>query len=290
MRNFFREEVARRDGNASHIVCPCLPDADWSPHFRVPLSKGTSVAPQREDRTRDATAGEPIFRVVLPVQRGCRAVLLADGVNGYWIAQRSDVGSTHLGVENTRRRTPRRESILNDCIRSCCEETLGQGLRLRQQRPGPKGSHESRIGELPYVLSWHDIEDGKTVNKRRMIQGQAICHAAAAIVPRNAETSKSEACHHSNHVPRHGALRIRFVVARGGWTTALSISAQIGANNAELLRQQRRHPPPHQVGLREAVKQQQRRPSTSPAHEYAGFAGLDLSRLELLQDDSDPTA
>ncbi len=170
LRNFFREEVARRDGNASHIVCPCLPDADWSPHFRVPLSKGTSVAPQREDRTRDATAGEPIFRVVLPVQRGCRAVLLADGVNGYWIAQRSDVGSTHLGVENTRRRTPRRESILNDCIRSCCEETLGQGLRLRQQRPGPKGSHESRIGELPYVLSWHDIEDGKTVNKRRMIQ------------------------------------------------------------------------------------------------------------------------
>ena len=53
------------------------------------------------------------------------------------------------------------------------------------------------------------------------------------------------------------------------------------ANHSEMLGEESRHPPPHQVGLREAVKQQQRRPSTCPAHEYAGFAGPDLGRLEL---------
>src|SRR5256885_12372981 len=115
-----------------------------------------------------------------------------------------------------------------------------------------------------------------------MVKRKTICNAAATIMPGDAEVLESEACHHSDHVPRHRTLRVRLVSGGRSRTAALSIAPQVGANHGEPARQQRRHPPPHQVGLWGTVKKQDQRPGTTPADENAGLTGLDLILRELI--------
>src|SRR5438094_3826804 len=157
---------------------------------------------------------------------------------------------------------------------------------MSQYRPGPEGSHEPRVGQVPGILSWHDIEDRKAINPGRMVKRKTICNATATVMPGDTEVLESEACHHSDHVPRHRTLRVRLVIGCRSRTAALSIAAQVGANHGEAARQQGRHPPPHQVGLWETVKKQDRRPGTTPADENAGFTGLHLSLRELILHES----
>jgi hypothetical protein len=115
-----------------------------------------------------------------------------------------------------------------------------------------------------------------------MVERHAIGDAAAAIVSGDAKPGKSELLHHRDHVARHRPLRIGRVIGGRGRAAALSVAAQIGAYHGKAARQQRRDAAPHQLGLRETMQQQDRRPRSANAHEDAGFTGLDFGGGEVL--------
>ena len=119
--------------------------------------------------------------------------------------------------------------------------------------------------------------------RSRMVQRQAVGHAAAAIVAGDREAREAQPLHHGHHVLRHGALGIGRMVGVDGRAAAAAVAAQIGAHDRELAGEQRRDVAPHQVRLREAVQQEQRRPEARGAHEDGGIACVDLPAHETVE-------
>jgi hypothetical protein len=72
------------------------------------------------------------------------------------------------------------------------------------------------------------------------------------------------------------------MIAGGHRATTAPITAKISADNSEVACKQRRHAAPHQVRLRKAVQQEDRRPGATRAHEDAGLARLNLGRCEVI--------
>ena len=108
-----------------------------------------------------------------------------------------------------------------------------------------------------------------------MIEREPIGDAAAAIVAGEAEMHVAERLHHLDHRVRHGALgvgRMRRVAGRRGGP---AVAGQIRHDQAEMPRQRRRHAVPHDIGLRIAMEQKERRPLPSGAREDASGGGVD---------------
>jgi hypothetical protein len=76
------------------------------------------------------------------------------------------------------------------------------------------------------------------------------------------------------------------MVPGGGRATAQPVAAKVGADYRKGAGEQRRDAAPHQVRLREAVQQEDRRPGPLRAHENAGLTRLDLGRCELIHPDT----
>ena len=72
------------------------------------------------------------------------------------------------------------------------------------------------------------------------------------------------------------------MVGGGGWAAATPVAAKIGADNCKVLGKQRRDAAPHQVCLRKAVQQEDRRPGPVGAHEDARLTRLDLGSREVI--------
>ncbi|WP_352729079.1 hypothetical protein [Mesorhizobium sp. M0276] len=66
-------------------------------------------------------------------------------------------------------------------------------------------------------------------------------------------------------------------------TGTAAIAAQIGADDAEPAGQRGRNVAPHQMRLRKAVQQQQRRPAAGTQREYDGVAGVDFRTLKIIE-------
>jgi hypothetical protein len=115
-----------------------------------------------------------------------------------------------------------------------------------------------------------------------MVEGHAIGDAPATIVSGDREARKSKPLHHGHHVLRHRSLSIRRMAWVGGRATAAPVAAKIGADDSKVAGEQRRDAAPHQVRLREAVQQEDRRPGPAVAHEDAGLIRLDLAGCELI--------
>src|SRR5215207_4376484 len=64
---------------------------------------------------------------------------------------------------------------------------------------------------------------------------------------------------------------------------ALAVATQIGADNGELLAQAHRDVTPHDVGLRETMKQQKRRTTAAPPYEDRRLAGFDDGRRKVAE-------
>jgi hypothetical protein len=120
---FFREKVTGLDGMATNVVCPGLPQSQWSSRFRVPAVEWPSAAPEYEDRTSDAPAGFAIRLVILAIECGSSPVLLADGMDACRIAQSPDVGFSYITTECFGRRAPAAKRIIDDRVRSALGAT-----------------------------------------------------------------------------------------------------------------------------------------------------------------------
>jgi len=138
----------------------------------------------------------------------------------------------------------------------------------------PHVIRQPRISFVPGHFRGHDVEDGKPVDPVRVVESHAIGDATAAIMSDERKARKPKPLHHSHHVLRHGALRIGRMVWRGDRAAALPIAAKISADNGKVVRKQRRDAVPHQVSLRKAVQQENRRAQTQPAHEDTGLVRL----------------
>ena len=198
------------------------------------------------------------------------------------ISQRLHVGGSDLGIERPRPRTPLSERMVDDGVGGRRQHALRKRLGLRQQRPGPEAQREPRIGPLPYGLRRHDVENGEPLDAFWMVERQTIRNPTAAVVSGDREPRESEPLHHAHHVLRHGTLRVWRVVRRGRRTTAAPITAKIRADDREVTREQRRDAAPHQVRLRKAVQQENRRPAASRADEDRCVARVDLGRGEVV--------
>jgi len=92
-----------------------------------------------------------------------------------------------------------------------------------------------------------------------MIEGEPVGDTAAAIVSGDHEALESELPHHGDDIGCHRPLGVRRMVGQRGRATAVAVAAQVGADDREPLGEPRRNVPPHQMRLRKAVQQHQRR-------------------------------
>ena len=115
-----------------------------------------------------------------------------------------------------------------------------------------------------------------------MVERQPIGHTATAIMARNREAVEAKPRHDGRHVLGHCTFRIWRVIRTGGRTGAAPISAKIGADHGEVLCEQRRNVPPHQMRLGKAVQQEKRRTRAGPAYENSRFLRLHIGGLEIL--------
>ncbi len=116
-----------------------------------------------------------------------------------------------------------------------------------------------------------------------MIEREAVGYAAAAVVASDAELGEAQMLHYRHHVLRHGALGVRRMVRSGRRAATTAIAAQVGTDYGEAAGEQRRDVAPHQVRLREAVQQQDRRARAEAAHMDARFGRLHFKRVEILE-------
>src|SRR5215210_1522760 len=115
-----------------------------------------------------------------------------------------------------------------------------------------------------------------------MVKSHAIGDATATIMSSDREMRKSKPLHHGHHVLHHGSLRIWRMVPGGSRAAAAPVAAKIGADDRKVAGKQRRDAAPHQVCLRKAVQQENRRPGPVRAHENAGLIRLDLGGCEVI--------
>src|SRR5215212_5851469 len=115
-----------------------------------------------------------------------------------------------------------------------------------------------------------------------MVKSHAIGDATATIMSSDREARKSKPLHHAHHVLCHRSLRIWRMVPGGGQAAAAPVAAKIGADDRKVAGEQRRDAAPHQVCLRKAVQQEDRRPGPMRARENAGLTRLDLGACEVI--------
>src|SRR4051812_31221444 len=115
-----------------------------------------------------------------------------------------------------------------------------------------------------------------------MIKSHAVGDATATIVSSDRKARESKPLHHGHHVLCHGSLRIWCMVWGGDRTGAAPVAPQISADDRKVVGKQRRDAAPHQVCLRKAVQQEDRRSRSVRAYEDAGLTRLNLSACEVI--------
>src|SRR5919197_2266470 len=93
--SFLGQEMPGPDRAAANLLAPGAPDLQRL----VPVGEGAAVTPQGQDRTGDLPSAT-VGLVVLVIERGGGAVLLADGVDGVGSAELGDVGGADLRRES----------------------------------------------------------------------------------------------------------------------------------------------------------------------------------------------
>jgi hypothetical protein len=118
-----------------------------------------------------------------------------------------------------------------------------------------------------------------------MVEREPVGDAAATVVAGHREPVEAEPRHRRDHVGRHGALGVGRVVRRRGGAAALAVASEVRAHHRVSGCQSWRDAAPHEVGLREAVQQQEGRSAARAAHEDVGLAGRDQCGLEVVEGD-----
>jgi hypothetical protein len=129
----------------------------------------------------------------------------------------------------------------------------------------PRGG-EARVAAVERVGDRHAVHHDQPLDCLGVLHRHAERHVAAAVVAGDGEALVAERAHQLQPVARHRPLRVRLVVGCRRRLRRLPVPAQVGADDGEAGRQQRRHAVPGDVRARVAVEQQQRRAGAAVAH------------------------
>jgi len=123
---------------APDVVRPFAPQGQRAARVGVPFLQPAVCAPQHQDRAADSPPDFAVRRIVVAVDGGGGAILLADGVDAGGIDQRADIGGADLGREDGGRRVPLGQGVVDHRLGRTGQQPFRQRSRLGQQRPWPE--------------------------------------------------------------------------------------------------------------------------------------------------------
>lgn len=144
----------------------------------------------------------------------------------------------------------------------------------------PVGAREGHAGALVHGERGRDVEHREALDRLRVVHGEAVGDAPAAVVAREAETRVAQRGHRGHEVLRHLALRVRGVPFVRRRLARLPVAAQVRRDHGEAPCQPRRHLVPEGVGLRIAVQQQERRAGAADDGVHRDPPGIDVDRAK----------
>ncbi|ASP19237.1 hypothetical protein ANTHELSMS3_00517 [Antarctobacter heliothermus] len=108
------------------------------------------------------------------------------------------------------------------------------------------------VGEVvEQAVNGDDVHDGQGAHGLRRIQCQTMGGSCAPVVSGKVKAVKPEPTHQEHLIARHFP---KAVARHARWFTAFAIAAQVGADDGEFLRKDRRDLGPHGMGLRKPCK------------------------------------
>ena len=111
-----------------------------------------------------------------------------------------------------------------------------------------------------------------------VVEREAVTHSPAAIMAGETEAGKAERFHRLHHRGGHGALGIGRVVVLRLRHRRPAVAGQVGDHEREMRSERRRHAVPHDIALRMAVQEQERRPAAADAGENLSDRRVDPVR------------
>jgi hypothetical protein len=163
------------------------------------------------------------------------------------------------------------------------DQGLRQRLLLDQEEPVIVGGGKRLIDVPEHGAGRHDVEHAQLLDPLGVVERHAVRDAAAAVVAGDHEAVEAELGHRRDLVGGGRALAVAGVVVAVGGMAAVAVAAQVAGDHGEALGQPGRHLVPHEMGLRIAVQQQERRPRASAHQVDLALRGGDARFLEPLE-------
>jgi hypothetical protein len=263
-RDFLGQEVAAGQRAAGHGVGVLAPDLG---DVAVVAADEAMLAPEGEQRDRDALAAGGGGVVIVQVGAGSGAVVLARGVDRGRLPEAADVLVDRLLVEWLAAAPPVAQAAAHPAHRVGADLVLGQRLGLGEEEPVPVGEGELHVDRAECVAGGDDVQHRELRDQVRVVQGQPVAHPGAPVVTDDGELVEAELAHHQRLVPGHRALRVGLVGRAARRLAAVAVTTQVGEDNRMILGEDRGDVMPHDVGLRVAVQQQDGRAAVVAAHQ-----------------------
>ena len=127
------------------------------------LGDGAGVAPEGKRRAGDPPL-PPVGFVVLVVERGRGAVLLADRMNPLGITEVGDVCVADLGRKDVTLVRPGVEHVIDQDVGRARDELLGYRFVGGEERPHPESQAEVHVRAPERLGGGDDVEHGETVD------------------------------------------------------------------------------------------------------------------------------
>jgi hypothetical protein len=142
---------------------------------------------------------------------------------------------------------------------------------------------EGRVGPLEPLDDRDAVEDRELRDRIRMVEGEPVGDARAAVVPGHSEPLVPEVPHQPHDVPGHHALRVGGVILGRRRLRRVAVPAQVGADDRERVGEERRDTVPRGVRPRMPVEEDERRPRAPVPHAEHRLADVDPLELEPLE-------
>ncbi|MNV71266.1 hypothetical protein D3C71_1642750 [compost metagenome] len=122
----------------------------------------------------------------------------------------------------------------------------------------PVRARKGVAGLLVHRQRGRDVEQHQALHRPGVVSRQTVRHAGAAVVRQHGKARVAQMPHHRQHFGTHDALAVEQMRGVADGFGGISVAAQVGQHQREVLRQRRGHLVPDRAGLRMAVQQQQR--------------------------------
>jgi hypothetical protein len=140
------------------------------------------------------------------------------------------------------------------------DQALGERRRLGEEIPVVRRLCAGDPHALVLLHGGDDIEHRQLLRPRRVVERESVGDPRAAVVPGERKAFVAEQFHDLHQVPGRRPLAIGVKRSAGRRFRAVAVAAHVGTHDGEILGQRGGDLVPHDVGLRIAMNQQERRP------------------------------